>query len=183
MSRLAKGPSTVCRTKTLPGRNFDKPKTLSYTQLKEENSSLQKRNSELEHKFSKLNNALNVSQRNAKEFDKENTSLREELKDEQVKHTDYVDSVTREWTSQKQMLNDKLSRCEVKLEDLGVDPVALNDFPITDYDDATRRETLARVEILQERLTENITTNQEFLNRIKDISSQSIQALEQLDAE
>ncbi|XP_022110941.1 uncharacterized protein LOC110990319 [Acanthaster planci] len=181
MNSSAKVVISSNRSKKVPVRGFDKPKTLSYTQLKEENSILHQRNADLEHKVSKQNNALTAAQRNAKTFEKENQTLKEQLEEERKQQTEYVENVTKQWTTDKEMLTDKLLRCEMKLEDLGVNPVTLDDGTNTYEDKLLKQEAAKRAEVLRERLEENISNSQNFLQRMQEIAMQSREALKQLD--
>ncbi|XP_038073714.1 uncharacterized protein LOC119741865 [Patiria miniata] len=185
MNGLAKSKgmtTTTTRSKKIPGRSFEKPKTLSYTQLKEENGILKQRSVDLENKVSKQSSALNVAQRNAKTFEKENKTLKEQLEEEKQQNTEYVESVTKEWTAQKETLTDKLVRCETKLEDLGVNPVTLSDCSNTEDEDVSKREALKRAVVLKEKLVENISNGQNLLHKIQEITMQSRDALKQLDS-
>lgn len=156
-------------------------KTMSYTQLKQEVLVLQEQNDELRNKSCKHQNALHTSQKTTKHLQKENEELQQQVTTTEREFKDTIESRTQEWTSRNDHLTGRLSKCEVKLEELGVDPVSMDRLQDDDTIKQQRSQAVESARVLQQKLEDNITRNQEQLHSIKDLSTQVKQALAELD--
>ncbi|XP_072031889.1 uncharacterized protein [Amphiura filiformis] len=158
-------------------------KTMSYNQLKQEVGILQEENCDLRNKYSKHQNALHSSQKTTKHLQKENQELKEQMEKSEKEYTESMETKTQEWTSKNSHLEGRLVQCEVKLEELGVDPVNLDRLDGSSDAQETQQRTQAveNANILKQKLEDNIVRSQQMLKQVKDVSSQCQLALAELD--